>query len=127
MPPWQLVEQHWAPPVQVLPSVVQAPAPPSAWQLPPVQVSLQQSAAAAQAAPTVAQPTPVHCPPVQESEQQSVAFWHATPEGRQKLAGAQTEGPPSTAVQTPEQQGAPVATSQVAPVSRQAWPLEEPP
>ena len=43
------------------------------------------------------------------------------------MGGAHMDGPPSTPVQTPEQQAAPDAASQDAPVARQACPLEEPP
>jgi hypothetical protein len=76
--PWQLVEQQSPASAQVSPSVLQALAPGSGWQV-VEQRPVQQSVPAPQVVPVVLQGVLAQRPPAQESEQHSPGSAQAAP------------------------------------------------
>ena len=89
LPPWQLVEQQSPASVQASPSVLQALAPGSGWQVPAVQRPVQQSVGAAQGVVVVVHVVLAQRPLTQESEQHSPGSAQAAPGVLQKAVEVQ--------------------------------------
>jgi len=87
-PPWQLVEQQSAATAQASPSVLQALAPGSAWQV-VLQRPVQHSVPAPQLVPVLLHSVLPQIPPVQEREQQSPGLTQAVPAILQKAVVVQ--------------------------------------
>jgi len=121
-PPWQLVEQQSAASVHASPSVLQALAPGSGWQV-VLQRPVQHSVPAPQAVPVLLQAVLPQTPPVQESVQHSPGSAQAAPATLQKAVEVQVLVVVLHAVEqhsVPEAQLLPAA-SQVETGAAQAW------
>ncbi len=118
LPPWQLVEQQSPASAQVSPSVLQALEPGSGWQVPVVQIPVQQSAPAVQDVLVVWHTVLPQRPPTQESEQHSPGSAQAAPGVLQKAVEVQVL---VVALQAVEQQPALPVSVQSVPA---AWQVE---